>query len=227
MRKLRGKRVVWIGDMNVDQNNINDIQYKKLDFALRSFNLVQTIQGITRYSMRKGVLTTTTIDVIFTNCYSDFVNNDVLIERIGDHQAIKCELNFIVTKPAKFEKIKIRDHSKRNIDSFAEFLKTGSENEFDNILNCNDAEIAAITLNEHLNFNYEVYFPLKIIKVHEKFIFKPSKELLYEMRKQERLYRKFRKLLNKIEESTPYCNRCRICLKCIRCNKAWDVYKVQ
>ena len=35
MHKLDGKRVVWIGDVcNVDQNNINDVQYKKLNFAL-------------------------------------------------------------------------------------------------------------------------------------------------------------------------------------------------
>ena len=227
MNKLRGKKVIWIGDINVDQNNINDTQYKKLDIALRSFNLVQTIQGITRYSMRKNTLTKTTIDVIFTNCYSEFVNNEVLIERIGDHQAIKCEINFTVTKPAKFEKITIRDHSKFNIDSFAEFLKNGSEHEFKYILNCSDAELAAVCLNEHLNFSYEVYCPLKSIKVHEKFIFKPSKELLYEMKKQEILYKKFRKLLRNVEGSAPNCNRCRVCTKCIKCNKAWDKYKVQ
>ena len=29
MSKLRGKRLIWIGDINVDQNNINDTQYKK------------------------------------------------------------------------------------------------------------------------------------------------------------------------------------------------------
>ena len=82
-----------------------------------------------------------------------------------------------------------------------------------------NAEIAAITLNDHLNYNYEQYFPLKTIKVHEKFIFKPSKELLKEMRKQERLYRKFRKLLKIVEEGNTSCNRCRICTKCKRCNK--------
>ena len=227
MNKLRGKRVIWIGDVNVDQNNINDTQYKKLDTALRAFNLVQTIQGITRYSMRKNTLTKTTIDVIFTNCYSDFISNEILMERIGDHQALKCEINFSVTKPAKFEKRTIRDHSKMNIDSFIDFLTTGSEFIFNYILNCDDAELAAITLNEHLNYNYELYFPLKTIKVHEKFIFKPSKELLHEMRKQERLYRKFRKLLKIIEESIPNCNRCKVCTKCIRCNNAWDKYKAQ
>ena len=70
-----------------------------------------------------------------------------------------------MNKPAKFEKLAIRD-SKININSFAEFKKTESENEFAYILKCYNAEIAAITLNGHLNYNYEVYFPLKIIKLH-------------------------------------------------------------
>ena len=92
MGKLRGKRIIWIGDVNVDQNNINDTQYKKLDLTLNAYNLVQTIQGITRYSIqRKGKLTKSTIDVIFTNCYADFEGSEVLMESIGDHQAIKCE----------------------------------------------------------------------------------------------------------------------------------------
>ena len=31
MKKFNGKKVVWIGDVNIDQNNINSSQYKKLD----------------------------------------------------------------------------------------------------------------------------------------------------------------------------------------------------
>ena len=46
MKKLSGKKVVWIGDINIDQNNISSTQYKKLDKTLKCYNLVQTIQGI-------------------------------------------------------------------------------------------------------------------------------------------------------------------------------------
>ena len=38
MKKLRGKRVMWIGDINVDQNDITNSTYKaykKLDLALK------------------------------------------------------------------------------------------------------------------------------------------------------------------------------------------------
>ena len=51
-----------------------------------------------------------------------------------------------------------------------------------------NAEFAAVILIEHINHNYETFFPMKTIKTHEKFIFRPSKELLQEMRIQERLY---------------------------------------
>ena len=36
MNKLRGKKVIWIGDINVDQNKLNDLEYRKLDSTLKS-----------------------------------------------------------------------------------------------------------------------------------------------------------------------------------------------
>jgi exonuclease III len=112
MKKLNGKKVIWIGDINIDQNNISSSQYKKPDMALKSYNLVQTIRGITRVAKRGDSYSQTTIDVIFTNCYSDFVESSVLEERIGDHQAIMCEIDCKVYKAPKFEKVEIRNHSK-------------------------------------------------------------------------------------------------------------------
>ena len=53
MIKLNGKKVLWLGDINIDQNNITDISYRKLDTTLKSFNLVQTVQGITRSAVKK------------------------------------------------------------------------------------------------------------------------------------------------------------------------------
>ena len=78
MSKLQSKKVIWIGDINLDQNKINNMNYKKLDMVLKSYNMVQTIQDITRVAQRGDKITTTTIDVIMTNCYSDFVECDVL-----------------------------------------------------------------------------------------------------------------------------------------------------
>ena len=93
MQKFKGKKVIWIGDINIDQNNISSAQYKKLDMTLKSYDMIQTIQGITRVGKRGEQITQTTIDVIFTNCYSSFVGSHVLEDRIGDHQAIKCEID--------------------------------------------------------------------------------------------------------------------------------------
>ena len=83
MKKLSGKKVIWIGDINIDQNNISSSQYKKLDMALKCYNLVQTIQGITRVAKRGDSFTQTTIDVIFTNCYSEFVHSTFLTNVSG------------------------------------------------------------------------------------------------------------------------------------------------
>ena len=68
MNKLKGKKVIWIGDINIDQNNINNPEYKKLDSTLKSFNMVQTIQNYTRVAKKGNKFTYSTIDVIITNC---------------------------------------------------------------------------------------------------------------------------------------------------------------
>ena len=65
------KKVMWIGDINVDQRNINDPYYKKLDIYLRLFGLIQPVKDITRRAYLGPILTESIIDVIFTNFYSD------------------------------------------------------------------------------------------------------------------------------------------------------------
>jgi hypothetical protein len=82
--------------------------------ALKCYNL--TVQGITRIPKRGDSYSQTTIDVIFTNCYSDFVETSVLSERIGDHQAIMCEINSKVPEAPKYVKVEIRNHSKHNVN---------------------------------------------------------------------------------------------------------------
>ena len=153
MAKLHNKKVIWIGDINVDQNNISGSQYKRLDMALKSFNMVQTIQDITRIAKLGDRYTSTTIDVIFTNCYSDFHSSSVLPERIGDHQAIKCQLAFKVRKPARYEKLVIRNRSTRNVGLLAQFLANNCD--YSQIIDCTDTENAAVGLNEHLNKYYD------------------------------------------------------------------------
>ena len=39
---------MWIGNINIDKNNIKSAQCKKLDITLKSFNKIQVIQDLTR-----------------------------------------------------------------------------------------------------------------------------------------------------------------------------------
>ena len=79
MNKLKGKKVILIGDINVDQNKIIIPEYRKLDSILKSFNMVQTIQNYTRIAKKGRKFTYSTIDVILTNLsYSHFENSSVL-----------------------------------------------------------------------------------------------------------------------------------------------------
>ena len=225
MSKLRGKRVIWIGDINLDQNKIKSLDYKKLDITLKSFNMVQTIQGITRVARRGDKYSSTTIDVILTNCYSDFISCSVLDERIGDHQAIKCDLAFKVQKASQYEKINIRDHSTKNIDSFANFLLNNCD--YSPLLNCADVDSVASGLNEHLNKYYDEHCPFKTLRKHQNYIYRPSKDTLNAIRLKTKLYKKFKRKLKLVNEQHPYCNKCNTCVRCINRNKAWDEYKKQ
>ena len=75
-----------------------------------------------------------------------------------------------------------------------------------------------------LNDNHDQFFPLKTVKKHPKFIFKPSQESLNAI-KAKKLHKKFKVLLNKVTESG--CNKCNICVNCIKADKAWEKYKTQ
>ena len=225
MNKLKGKKVIWIGDINLsDQNKIKSPDYKKLDTTLKSFNMVQTIQQITRVAKRGDKYTATTIDVVVTNCYSDFEESLVLPERIGDHQAIKCVVKFEVQLPAKYEKVIIRNYCSENIKSYYSYLKS---TEYSSLLACSDVCSVTNGLNDHLNDNFGHFFPLKSIKKHPSFIFKPSKISLAAINKKKKSYSKFKRKLKKVKEHVRYCNDCKVCIRCINCDKAWEEYKAQ
>ena len=63
MIQLSGKKVIWIGDVNIDQRKLTDLQYKKLDITMKMFGLIQVVTNVTRRSYRDGVLCESTIDV--------------------------------------------------------------------------------------------------------------------------------------------------------------------
>ena len=83
MIQLNGRKVVWVGDVNIDQRNISDLQYRKLDITMKLFGMIQVVTEVTRRSYRKNTYTESTIDVVITNSYSDFTNCKVLNDRIG------------------------------------------------------------------------------------------------------------------------------------------------
>ena len=222
MNKLKGKKVIWIGDINVDQNKINDLDYRKLDSTLKSFNMVQTIQKYTRVAKKGNKFTYSTIDVIITNCCSDFENSSVLPEQLGDHFSIKCELQFKVEKPPKFEKISIHDYSSNNIKAFKTYLDNIN---FMPLFMSDQVDNALSILETHLNKYHDHFFPIKTIKKHVKFIYKPSQESLSAIKMKKKLYKKFKAKLKKVNGSN--CSICSICDKCVSAHLAWDEYRKQ
>ena len=195
MIKLNGKKVLWLGDINIDQNNITDISYRKLDTTLKSFNLVQTVQGITRSAVKNDKLTETTIDVMFTNFYSDFLENKILDIPIGDHKSLMCKLDFLIPRPAKFYKQVIRNYSANNQSAFKNFLRYGSD--YSQVMHSTDVNTAVEALNNHINVHHDHFFPLKSIKVNKNYLFQPSSQTLNEIHKKRVLYRQYRKAKKK------------------------------
>ena len=222
MNKLKGKKVIWIGDINVDQNKINDLDYRKLDSTLKSFNMIQTIQRYTRVARKGNKFTYSTIDVIITNCYADFENSSVLPEQLGDHFSIKCELQFKVEMPLKFEKVSIHDYSSNNIKAFQTHL---ANNDFTPLFMSDQVDDALSILETHLNKHHDHFFPLKTIKKHKKFIYKPSQESLSAIKMKNKLHKKFKAKIKKVKESD--CSNCNICNKCASAHLAWDDYRKQ
>ena len=140
MMQLNGKKVIWIGDINIDQRNLTDLQFRKLDISMKIFGMIQVVTDVTRRSYRNGVLSESTIDVVMTNCYSDFTKCEALNYRIGYHETLKMELNFKVPKADKFKCVSIRDHSKQNIESLHYCLKELSD--YTDIMACEKLDAA-------------------------------------------------------------------------------------
>ena len=124
-------------------------------------------------------------DVVITNCYSEFHECKVLDETVGDHQLIKCILDHKVTKAPKFRDIDIRNYSKENIENLQRHLDNIN---FSPLIQNNDIEYVTSSLNEYIGQLHDHFFPYKSIRIHPKFIFKPSKQLLKEIRKKKILY---------------------------------------
>ena len=138
-----------------------------------------------------------------TNCYSNFVECKVLDDRIGDHQALKCTLDFKVNKASKFQKFLIRHQSLNNLKALSYFLGTCSK--YSNIIDCTNVDHAIDGLNHHIQKSYDNFCPAKQIKCNSNFLFKPSKELLAGIRKKKLLFRKHKKLLKEMNKFNCKC----------------------
>ena len=191
MLQLQGKSVVWIGDVNINQNSLNCTDYKKLDITMKSFGMIQTVSGITRIGDTKGRITQSTIDVVITNCYSKFTECKVLDDCIGDHQVIKCSFDVKVKKAKKFKKIHIRDQSTNNLKALRQYLGQGSD--YSSLMNCTDIEAIVGELNYHVETAYDHFCPIKQIKTHSNYLIRPTPEILAEIKKKRDLNRRHKR----------------------------------
>ncbi|HBI39884.1 MAG TPA: hypothetical protein DDY16_02905 [Tenacibaculum sp.] len=218
MMSVGTKNIIWLGDINVDQNNINSLNYKKLDITMKMFGLVQVVQGITRIAKLGDKITKTTIDVVITNTYSKFLSCQVLDERIGDHQALKFIIDFNVPKASKFKKVLIRDHSKIRVSALKQFL---ANCDYKPILDSTSLNDAVDGLNEHIQYYYNQFCPIKQIKCHSDYIHKPSHELLANIKLKKRLYTKFLRHNRKKKKHPSGL------INCPKCESLWLSYKRQ
>ena len=180
--QLNGKKVIWIGDINIDQRNLTVLQFRKFYISMKIFGMIQVV---TRRSYRNGVLSESTVDVVMTNCYSDFTKCEALNYRIGEHETLKTELNFKVPKADKFKCVSIRDHSEQNIESLHYYLKELSD--YTDIMTCENLDAAVDGFSHHVNNVYEKFCPVRIIKCKNNYLFNPSKELLKNIIQKEKL----------------------------------------
>ena len=218
MMKIGHRKIIWYGDINIDQNDIKSINYRKLDITMKMFGMVQTVQQHTRIAQLGNKITRSTIDVVMTNAYSDFISCVVLDDQIGDHQAVKIMLDFNVPKASKFYKILIRDHCKRNVAALSNFLANCCD--YDPILNSSDVNAAAQGLNYHIETYYDRFCPIKQIKCHSDYIHNPSDELLANIKLRRKLHRKFRKHnIKKHPTDQPLCLKCNMLQEAFRKQK--------
>ena len=99
--------------------------------------------------------------------------------------------------------------------AFNSFLDTQCN--FSPILECTNVNMAAAGLNYHINRCYDLFFPIKTIKCHTNYLFKPSKELLDGIKRKRVLYRKFKKHNIKHQQIGQ--------TNCSKCVNLWDEYK--
>ena len=124
--------------------------------------------------------------------------------------------------PLKFEKVSLHDYSSNNVKAFQTYLANIN---FTPLFMSNQVDNALSILETHLNKYHDHFFPLKTIKKHEKFIYKPTQESLSAIKMKKKLHKKFKSKIKKVKESN--CSNCNICCKCISAHHAWDEYRKQ
>ena len=61
---LGHRKIIWFGDVNVDQNNMTSLNYRKLDITMKLFDMVQAVQQHTRIAQLGINITRSAIDVV-------------------------------------------------------------------------------------------------------------------------------------------------------------------
>ena len=124
--------------------------------------------------------------------------------------------------PPKYEKISIHNYSSNNVKAFQSYL---TNTDFTPRFRSDNVDDALNILDTNLNKYHDHFFPLKVIKRHPKFIYKPPQESLNAIKLKKKLHRKLKTKLEKVSSSS--CDSCGACNKCINTHLAWDEYRKQ
>ena len=152
--------IFLLGDFNIHFKDKTTPSYRELDFMTGTLGLKEVIDAPTRISFRKGQVTESALDLIFTN--SDFVSGTKVLDyNISDHLGVLVTRKKLCTKPGKID-FKGRSYRNYSKEVFQESLEEADWGPFFDLVEPN--QLWNIMLNVILE-KIERMCPMKSFKV--------------------------------------------------------------
>ena len=183
------KKVVLLGDFNIDLLNPNETQTSSFTNIMHSMGLIPLITLPTRDPPDSPQCSL--IDHIWTNIPPP-IKSFVFDTAITDHFPIACIFQ-LIAKCNDFIKIKFRDFSQRNIDSFLAQIPV--EPTIPSIINSNNIDNLHRELFSRLEGLLDAFFPIRGKTISLKKLRSPwlSRPILRCIEKKHRLYKLFKR----------------------------------
>ena len=151
-----------LGDFNINFDDKKSCSCRELDFTMQSLGLRQVIETPTRTVIREGILSSTRIDLIFTN--SDSVADASTLDmNLSDHLAVSITRKKSLSK---MEKIDFRGRSYKNYDKAA-FQNVLINDNWDTFFATNDPNKIWAILKSKISRAIDDLCPIRTFRVKE------------------------------------------------------------